>query len=83
MDRTVSVTVSDTGCGIPEADLTRIFDRFYRGEKSRKDQRGHAGLGLAIVKRILQLHGTDVEVRSTVDTGTSFTFSLPVHPPGS
>ncbi|PKN61739.1 MAG: sensor histidine kinase [Deltaproteobacteria bacterium HGW-Deltaproteobacteria-15] len=83
MDRTVSVTVSDTGCGIPEADLPRIFDRFYRGEKSRKDQRGHAGLGLAIVKRILQLHGTDVEVRSTVDTGTSFTFSLPVHPPGS
>lgn len=83
MDRTLTVTVRDTGCGIPESDLPRIFDRFYRGEKSRKDQTGHSGLGLAIVKRILELHGTDVEVRSAINTGTSFTFSLPVHTPGS
>lgn len=76
-----TVTVNDTGCGIPEDELPRIFDRFYRGDKSRKDGTGHAGLGLAIVKRILELHGSDIQVQSTVTAGTSFAFALPVHQP--
>ncbi|HET9405450.1 MAG TPA: HAMP domain-containing sensor histidine kinase [Burkholderiales bacterium] len=58
------VQVSDTGCGIDPADLPRIFDRFYRGEKSRSDSSGNAGLGLAIVKRILELHHSAVTVAS-------------------
>jgi two-component system OmpR family sensor kinase len=75
----VAVTVSDTGSGIPEEDLPRIFDRFYRVDRSRKSGTGHAGLGLAIVKKILQLHGSDIQVKSTLHVGTSFTFSLPIH----
>ena len=59
-----TVQVSDTGCGIDPADLPRIFDRFYRGEKSRSDSSGNAGLGLAIVKRILELHQSAVTVAS-------------------
>ena len=77
--RAVAVTVSDTGCGIPAEELPHIFDRFYRVGGSSKDRTDHAGLGLAIVKRIVELHGSSLEVKSTVNAGTSFTFSLPLH----
>jgi two-component system OmpR family sensor kinase len=60
----VTINVSDTGCGINAEDLPRIFDRFYRAEKSRSDSSGNAGLGLAITKRILELHGSSVSVAS-------------------
>ncbi|MBI3041703.1 MAG: HAMP domain-containing protein [Betaproteobacteria bacterium] len=56
--------VTDSGCGIDAADLPRIFDRFYRGEKSRSDASGSAGLGLAIAKRILELHDSTLTVAS-------------------
>jgi signal transduction histidine kinase len=79
----VSVTVSDTGIGIPEEELTHIFDRYYRVDRSRRDSAGHAGLGLAIVKKILELHGSRIEVQSTLNSGTSFTFQLPLHKPRS
>ena len=71
----VTVQVSDTGCGIKAEDLPRIFDRFYRGEKSRSDAAG-AGLGLAMAKRILELHGSDVTVASEPGM-TTIGFTLP------
>ncbi len=71
----VSVSVADTGCGIPPQDIDHIFDRFYRAESS--DRGGSSGLGLAIVKRILDLHGSRITVESTVNQGTVFAFDLP------
>lgn len=75
---TVAVAVSDTGCGIPESDLTHIFDRFFHRENGSEDRSGSAGLGLAIVKRILDLHGSRITVTSEVNRGTRFEFDLPV-----
>lgn len=69
------IEVWDSGPGIEEADLPRIFDRFYRGEKSRGAAEIHAGLGLAIVKRILDLHESAVEVSSRPGR-TVFSFTL-------
>jgi signal transduction histidine kinase len=74
----VTVRVSDTGPGIPEEDLPYIFDRFYRVEKHRSDGTGGAGLGLAIAKRILELHGSRIEVSSAPGSGTAFGFHLPI-----
>lgn len=75
----VVVRVADTGCGIPQEDLIRIFDRFYQGAPSTEgEDRPRRGLGLAIVKRILDLHGSAIEAASTVGRGTIFSFSLPV-----
>ena len=76
-DTTVSVRVSDTGGGIPAEELPHIFDRFYRVEKSRARSKGGTGLGLAIAKKILELHGSTLAVDSTVNRGTTFSFSLP------
>ncbi|MDH3435257.1 MAG: HAMP domain-containing histidine kinase [Gammaproteobacteria bacterium] len=73
---TVAVSVSDTGCGIAEADLDKIFDRFYRHESGDEKQSGSTGLGLAIVKRILDLHESRITVTSDVDRGTRFEFDL-------
>jgi signal transduction histidine kinase len=70
----VDITISDTGAGIPGDILPHIFDRYFK-----KDERGgSSGLGLAIVKRIIDLHESSIEVKSTVGKGTSFRFSLPV-----
>ncbi len=80
-EQAVDVTVSDTGTGIPPGDLPHVFDRYYRGDRSRQDRTGHAGLGLAIVRKILDLHGVEITVASEVSIGTSFAFGLPVHPP--
>lgn len=72
----VKITVSDTGCGIAETDLPKIFSRSYQvNNQHRKGQ--HAGLGLAIVKKILALHGQTIEVKSQLNKGTVFNFSLP------
>lgn len=72
----VAVSVSDTGCGIAEPDLQRIFDRFYRREPDDHSRAGSAGLGLAIVKRILDLHESRITVTSGLDQGTRFEFDL-------
>ncbi len=72
----VRVEVSDTGIGIPEADLPYVFDRFFRVDKSRSRRSGGAGLGLAIANRIVELHGGSIEVESTEGLGTSFAFEL-------
>jgi signal transduction histidine kinase len=69
--------LADTGTGIPPEELPRVFDRFHRaGDRGRRAQPG-AGLGLAIAKRILELHGSDLAVESTVGRGTAFSFELP------
>jgi signal transduction histidine kinase len=78
-DEHISVRINDTGPGIPEKDLPRIFDRFYQLDKSRKDKSGHSGLGLAIAKQILELHKSSIDIQSTVNAGTAFTFTLPVY----
>lgn len=73
----VRVRVSDTGVGIAPQQLERIFDRFYRVDESRDKETGGAGLGLAIAKKILDLHQTTLSVRSVLNEGTTFSFTLP------
>ncbi len=73
----VAFTVDDTGIGIPEADQPRVFERFYRVDKSRSRDLGGTGLGLAIVKHVAQLHGGSVEVSSVLGQGSTFTLRLP------
>ncbi len=80
-DNDILVQISDTGYGIPEEELSDIFDRFYQLEKSRKTEIEHAGLGLAITKKILELHNRSIEVASTLGSGTTFSFQLPVNIP--
>ncbi len=75
--------VEDTGAGIPEGDLPRIFERFYRVDKARSREKGGTGLGLSIVKHIAALHGGEVSVRSRPGEGSSFRFELPREPAGS
>lgn len=82
-NKNVTVQVSDTGCGIPQEELPNIFERFYQVDKSRKDQQGGAGLGLAIAKRILNLHGGAIEVKSALNSGSTFSFQLPVMTSGA
>jgi signal transduction histidine kinase len=72
----VRVDVSDSGEGIPPNDLPHIFERFYRGEKSRSRTTGGAGLGLAIAKGIIEAHGGSVWVTSEVGKGSTFSFAL-------
>ncbi len=79
----VRVMMSDTGQGISEKELPRIFDRFYQLDKSRKGKLGHSGLGLAITKKILDLHDCQIDVESKTGSGTTFSFHLPVSIPGS
>ena len=72
------VSVKDTGIGIAKNEQSKVFDRFYKSDLSRgKDKKG-TGLGLAIVKEILQSHGENIDVISTVGIGTEFIFSLPI-----
>jgi len=71
------VTVRDTGVGIPEADLPRVFERFYRVDKARSREAGGTGLGLSIVKHLVEAHGGQVSVESRQPGGSSFRFTLP------
>ncbi len=71
-------SVADTGIGIPEDELPRVFDRFFRGEEPQLMQLSGTGLGLAIVKEIVELHGGLVTVDSQMGVGTSFTICLPL-----
>jgi signal transduction histidine kinase len=76
-EKEVLVEVTDTGEGIPQEDLPYVFERFYRGDKSRNRATGGAGLGLAIVRGIVEAHGGRIAVESQVGRGTKFQFSLP------
>ena len=75
--QTVRVEVHDTGPGIPDSERERVFDRFYRCDKSRSSGSGHSGLGLAIVRSILELHGRAIDFVSASEGGTMFFFELP------
>jgi two-component system OmpR family sensor kinase len=72
----IEASISDTGRGIPASELPHIFERFYRVEKARGDALEGSGLGLAIVHRILELHGSLIEVESELGVGTRFRFAL-------
>ena len=76
-DKTVRFDVADTGIGIPEQDLPRIFERFYRVDKARSRDLGGTGLGLSIVKHIVLAHGGEVWASSQLGRGTTFSFTLP------
>jgi len=76
MGDNILVEVTDDGLGIKESDIPRIFERFYRVDKSRSRDQGGTGLGLAIVKHIIEAHGQTINVRSTPGKGTSFAFTL-------
>ena len=73
---TVLVEVEDNGLGIDQSNLSRLFERFYRVDKSRARNEGGSGLGLAIVKHIIEAHGHSIQVRSTLGKGSVFYFSL-------
>jgi two-component system phosphate regulon sensor histidine kinase PhoR len=76
VDDIVTIEVSDDGPGIDEKHLPRLFERFYRVEKSRNRNEGGSGLGLAICRHIVESHGQTISVRSTVGIGSTFAFSL-------
>lgn len=72
----VKIMVEDNGRGIPDADINRIFERFYRVEKSRSREKGGTGLGLSIVKHIIEGHGSEIIVESEYKKGSKFYFTL-------
>jgi signal transduction histidine kinase len=73
----VEFSVRDDGPGIPPDAVARVFERFFRVDKARSREQGGTGLGLAIVKNVVQAHGGDVRVESTVGHGTAFIIMLP------
>ncbi len=72
------MVVSDTGIGIPQQDLNRIFEEFHRGRRANGKKYHGTGLGLAIVKRLVDLLGGSIEVCSEVNVGSIFTVTLPL-----
>jgi len=76
LEERMLIEIADDGLGIPEKDLGRIFERFYRVDKSRTRDAGGSGLGLSIVKHILDTHKETISLRSTEGVGTTFSFTL-------
>lgn len=79
LDQHIQIQVCDNGSGIPDTELSLIFDRFYQLDKNRSIEDNNSGLGLAIVKRILELHNSTIKVTSLPDKETTFSFILPSH----
>jgi signal transduction histidine kinase len=73
----ITIRISDTGIGIPEGKIPRIFERFYRVDKARSKATGGTGLGLSIVRHVAENHGGRVTVQSTPGEGSTFTVYLP------
>jgi len=76
LHETILIEVSDNGIGMDKSDLPRVFERFYRVDKSRSREQGGTGLGLSIVKHIIEAHDQTINVKSVADKGTTFTFTL-------
>jgi len=76
LHETILIEVSDNGIGMDKTDLPRVFERFYRVDKSRSREQGGTGLGLSIVKHIIEAHDQTINVKSIADKGTTFTFTL-------
>jgi two-component system, OmpR family, phosphate regulon sensor histidine kinase PhoR len=76
MDENVLIEVTDNGIGVAPQDIPRLFERFFRIDKSRSREQGGTGLGLAIVKHIIEAHQQTINVRSTQGVGTTFAFTL-------
>jgi two-component system, OmpR family, phosphate regulon sensor histidine kinase PhoR len=76
-DHAITVQIRDSGQGIPEADIARIFDRFYRTKSARNSETTGTGLGLAITREIIQRHGGDLSVESELGLGSTFTVTIP------
>jgi signal transduction histidine kinase len=74
----IEIAVTDTGVGIPAADLPRVTERFYRVDKARSRELGGTGLGLAIVKHLVLAHGGELKIDSELGKGTTVRFTLPV-----
>ena len=79
-DKAIEISVSDSGCGIPEEAKERIFEEFYRVENSINEQVKGTGLGLSLVKHIIEAHGGTIWVTSQIGQGSSFSFTLPIQP---
>jgi signal transduction histidine kinase len=76
-DGSITLSVSDTGQGIPAEDLPHVFERFYRVDKSRSGTQGRTGLGLAICKAIMEAHGGTITVSSQPGSGSVFKATIP------
>jgi two-component system sensor histidine kinase SenX3 len=75
----VTISITDQGIGIPESDLERIFERFYRVDPARSRETGGTGLGLSIVKHVATQHGGEITVWSSPNVGSTFALRLPIH----
>jgi two-component system sensor histidine kinase SenX3 len=78
-DEIVTISVSDQGIGIPDSELERIFERFYRVDPARSRETGGTGLGLSIVKHVAAKHGGEIKVWSSQNVGSTFALRLPMH----
>jgi two-component system sensor histidine kinase SenX3 len=77
-NKIITISVADQGIGIPEAEVERIFERFYRVDPARSRETGGTGLGLSIVKHIITKHGGEISVWSSENVGSTFSIRLPI-----